>query len=393
MNVIQPLLMTCNYLFFGLVGLFGLGFTIAFHEFGHFIFCKIFSVRTPSFSIGFGPKLIKRKIGETEFSLSAIPVGGYVEIAGSAEMGQGDQKDAHSNDAYSFASKPYYQKLLILLGGISFNLFFAYFALSLLFLLGAPKSDMLYPINASPVIERIEPGSPAEKAGLAVGDTIIESDGQSVTSDTLISHLRNLQSKPGQSAHIAVQRPHLTEGKAGEPTRHEFDITLGSQTVFGKNVGSLGIKLATQNMPGLSLVESIRQGINLTNTYISTTLSAFKYMFSKRDVSQAGGPIAIISATMKGACQGFKIFMLLLAIISINLAIFNLIPVPILDGGQLLFYTIEAIVRRPLPIKVKEYIHIASWAAFMVLLVFLSAKDIWHLVTPYIGKIKELLGR
>ena len=93
-----------------IVGIAGIGFLIGFHELGHFVFCKLFRIRTPSFSIGMGPRIIKKKIGETEFALSLLPLGGYVEIAGAAEMGQGDQKDAQSTDAHSFSSKPYYQK-------------------------------------------------------------------------------------------------------------------------------------------------------------------------------------------------------------------------------------------------------------------------------------------
>src|SRR5437762_13928879 len=100
-------------IFFILIGCFGMGFLVGFHEFGHFLFAKLFKIRTPSFSIGFGPKIINKKIGETEFSLSAIPFGGYVEIAGAAEVGQGDQNEAYAKDEGSFAVKPYYQKLLV----------------------------------------------------------------------------------------------------------------------------------------------------------------------------------------------------------------------------------------------------------------------------------------
>jgi regulator of sigma E protease len=106
------------------------------------------------------------------------------------------------------------------------------------------------------------------------------------------------------------------------------------------------------------------------------TFSAFKHIFSKQDTSQMAGPLMIISATAKGAEQGVKIFFIFLAIISINLAILNLIPLPILDGGQILFYTIEAIIRRPLPETVKYYIHLASWIGILILMLYLSLKDI-----------------
>src|SRR5690606_27744818 len=108
--------MDLSYLISIPLGLFGIGFLIGFHELGHFLFCKLFSIRTPSFSIGFGPKLFSKKIGGTEFVISPIPLGGFVEIAGAAEVGQGDQKEASSRDKESFAVKPYYQKLLVMCG-------------------------------------------------------------------------------------------------------------------------------------------------------------------------------------------------------------------------------------------------------------------------------------
>src|SRR5437762_6660366 len=139
-------------IFFILIGCFGMGFVIAFHELGHFLFARMFKIRVPSFSIGFGPKVISKKIGETEFSFSAIPFGGYVEIAGAAEVGQGEQKEAHASDKYSFAVKPYYQKLFVMVGGILFNLLLAYVFIISVFFMGIPKSELLYPLNAIPTI-------------------------------------------------------------------------------------------------------------------------------------------------------------------------------------------------------------------------------------------------
>src|SRR5205814_3300033 len=154
---------------FILIGLLGMGFLIGFHEFGHFLFAKMFKIRTPSFSIGFGPKLVSKKIGDTEFSLSAIPLGGYVEIAGAAEIGQGEQKEALAVDEGSFATKPYYQKLCVMIGGILFNLAFAYITMILLFVTGIPKT----PLIQKPIIAAITQESSAEKYGLAIGDRIV----------------------------------------------------------------------------------------------------------------------------------------------------------------------------------------------------------------------------
>ena len=112
------LIITFQQLFFILLGFFGMGFLIGFHELGHFLFAKLFNIRVPSFSLGFGPVIINKQIGETDFCLSAIPFGGYVEIAGAAEVGQGEQKEAFATDERSFAAKPFYQKLF---GKINFH--------------------------------------------------------------------------------------------------------------------------------------------------------------------------------------------------------------------------------------------------------------------------------
>ena len=163
-----------------LLGLIGINFLVGFHELGHFLFCKLFNIRTPTFSIGFGPIFASKKIGDTTFALSAIPLGGYVEIAGAAEVGQGEQKDAHARDKGSFAIKPYCQKLLVLFGGILFNFIFAYSALIFLFLVGLPKTEFLYPRNAKPIIHEIKEDSAAQRAGFAIGDRIISINGQNI---------------------------------------------------------------------------------------------------------------------------------------------------------------------------------------------------------------------
>lgn len=205
MNLIGSFFSLSFTLFFGIAGLLGIGFVIGFHEFGHFLFCKLFRVHTPSFSIGFGPKLIHKKIWDTEFSLSAIPLGGYVEIAGAAEVGQGEQKDAFRTDEFSFASKPWYQKFLILFGGILFNASFAYLAFSFLFMIGMPPSMILYPTNAQPVIEMIRPESAATKTDLKVGDTVVALNGNPIGNDapTLIT---TLMSMPGQDITLTIER-------------------------------------------------------------------------------------------------------------------------------------------------------------------------------------------
>lgn len=363
------------------LGLFGIGFLIGFHELGHFLFCKLFRVSTPTFSIGFGPRIFSRKIGSTEFIISPIPLGGFVEIAGAAEMGQGDQKQAQSTDQYSFATKPYYQKLLIMLGGIIFNLSFAYAAFIFLCMIGMPKSP-LSPTNSSTIIERIEPGSAAASVDLHAGDLITSINNVDVQNEPL-KLIAAIEKHPNQRVNIGIERD-------GRPITYR--ITIGSKQKNDQTVGTLGIGFAMKEIAPLSLGESFTKGIELTNEWIKRTLMAFSSIFRRGDVKDLGGPLAVVTTVVKGAGAGMKILLLLLAIISINLAILNLIPLPILDGGQIFFYTIEAIIGRPLPIKMREYIHIASWIFILALIAFLSVRDIGRMASPTIEKIKELLG-
>lgn len=351
-----------------LAGIVGIGFLIGFHELGHFLFCKLFNIRTPSFSIGFGPKIFSRQIGDTLFSLSAIPLGGYVEIAGAAEVGQGDQKDAAAMDEQSFAVKPYYQKLLVMLGGIMFNLIFAYCTFIALFSIGMPANTHFFPLNAYPTIGHILPGSAAQKNHLVVGDTIIALNGISIHHD-VTQAINGI--KQAKANHIIV-----TVERADEL----FDIPV----TFNEGDRSLGVTFASKTVPPHSFVNALKKGIQATHLFVYQTFLGFKQLLYGRNIKQMAGPIAIIGMMSKSAGFGFTFFLFLLAIISVNLAVLNVIPLPILDGGQILFYTIEAIIQRPIPIKAKEYIHIACWLFFIALTLYLSTQDILRIANSFL---------
>lgn len=369
--------LTSNALF-GILGILGISFLIGFHEMGHFLFCKLFQIRTPSFSIGFGPKLFSKKIGETEFALSAIPLGGYVEIAGSAEVGQGDQKEATRNDEYSFSNKPYYQKLLVMLGGILFNLIFAYAAIVGLFMAGLPPS----PFFTSSIIQEVKTDSPAAKSGLVSGDRIIAINKTPIINDQLTPEARALL-EPDKEVILTIDR-------LGSIS--DYAVMLGSQSVGGKTIAYLGTSFVTKELAPQSFAESIKNGIALTNKLIVETLYGFASVIKKRDTTGLASPIKIISMTMQGAAQGFKFFLLLMAIISVSLAILNLFPLPILDGGQILFYSIEALIGRELPIKIKHAIHVTSWLLIMALTLYLIGREIAPTISGWITTITNKLS-
>jgi regulator of sigma E protease len=361
---------------FILFGFLGMGFIIGFHELGHFLFAKLFNIRVPSFSLGFGPRILTKQIGETEFCLSAIPFGGYVEIAGAAEIGQGEQKEAHAQDTRSFVAKPFYQQLLVMLGGILFNLFFAYCAMIVLYTTGIPKTPLM-PHNHS--ISAIHDDSAAAQGDLRVGDKIL-----SINEEEIGSNLQKIQQiiQP-----LALQEATIVIERDGEKITKT--IVIGSKET--ESVGILGTEFEFSPTPPHSLKDAFFMGIAGCNMWIKNTFVGLSQIFSKKGMNQMAGPVAIIAMTVKGAAAGWQIFLLLLIIISINLAVLNLIPLPILDGGQILFYGIEALIGRPLPYKVREYIHIGTWIIFIILFIYLTTQDIGRLINPYIDPILKAL--
>ncbi len=347
-----------------LIALIGLGFVIGFHEFGHFLFCKLFSIRTPTFSIGFGPKIWTKKIGEATFALSAIPIGGYVEIAGQDEEEGKPATAPASTDPHLFNNKPYWQKLLVMLGGIIFNIIFAFGALSVVFMAGAPKSFFLFSQTATPYVQEIIPGSPAEQAGMQIHDRIISLNGVAVddTPTSLWTYYTSLIGNAGKTVTLEIDR-------AGTPLT--LTANLNSRE-SGKAILGAGIyrALASQNV--LEALKSTYATITYWTNQIFTTLAS---LFSSKSLKNIGGPIMLLSQTMQGSKDGFVAFLLILAFISINLAVFNLLPLPVFDGGQVLMLTIEAITRRSLDV-IRPIVFITSWVLIGLLTIYLVIKDI-----------------
>lgn len=355
------------------MGLLGLSFLIFFHEFGHFLFCKLFGVSTPSFSIGFGPKLFSRKIGETEFSLSAIPFGGYVETAGLEEVGQGEQKEAKRDDKHSFNRKPYYQKLLVLSGGIIFNLIFAYITLMSVYFVGMPKIALLYPEDQQVIVKNVTENSAAAQGGVLPGDKITNLI--YVKNEGLVNEQIN---NIGEFVSIVKENPRkkvtLLIERNGQKVNKDLIITeKDNQGVAGVEFNISADKIPT--LAPLSLIDSIKGGFKATNTIIVKTVTSFKNLFNRSGIKSVGGPLLIIREIVKSAEKGFSMFFILLSLISVNLAVLNLIPLPIVDGGQIVVTTLETITRKSLPEKVRNVVHIVCWVLVIGLMIVLTLWD------------------
>lgn len=348
-----------------ILGILGFSFLIGFHELGHFLCAKLFNVATPSFSIGFGPRLITKKIGDTEFALSAIPFGGYVEIAGMLEMGQGDQKQSDRRDHRSFAVKPYYQKAIILLGGIAFNLIFSYTILIVLFWTGMPASRLLPAYSGNTTIAEVLKESPADRVGIHAGDKIV------AIADVPVSSVEHAFILLNEHANQEIS---VTVIREGSPKAFTVQLNPSSQRPL------LGATFTFHDIKPRPFKQAIRAGINATHRMILNTVRMIVSMISHRTTDGLGGPITVIMQSIQGAKDGCIALLIFLAVLSVSLAVFNLIPLPVLDGGQLLIVTLETIVGHPLPTTARYAIYGVTWVLLVGLMLFLGFGEILAII-------------
>ncbi len=346
-----------------LMSLLGITSIIVFHEFGHFIFCKLFKVYTPTFSIGIGKKLYTKMIGDTEFCISAGPLGGYVEIASEATHGK-----------KGFNSINYLQKFLIMLGGIGFNMLFAYIVFSLLFYIGMPDSAFMPYENTTPVIQTVNQES-INHESLQAGDTIV------TINDQAIDHQSE---KIKEAINTAVAAHHDTLYATVQRDGQEHSVIVHINCEKGQSLLEQRLEISLQRKAPLSLRDSIMHGIKLTHFYIGAIFESMKSLISASTTQSLAGPIMTLASSTKVAQKGLKSLLIFLAIISINLGIMNLLPLPIFDGGQFVIFTIETVLGREMSEGVKEKIGSFSWFLILSLMIVFSIKDVYILVHQYI---------
>ena len=330
--------------YYPITGIFGLSLVILVHEFGHFITAKLFGVATPIFSIGFGPKLIALKFGQTTFQIAMIPFGGYVSMIPA-----------------DLAAQPYFNKLIILSAGIIFNMLFAYIVLVYLAFRGT--------YTALPIVKQVIPNSPASNAGIQDNDRFIAIDEQSINDDvTLILHY--IAQSPDKTVTITMER---------EGLRNNIPVTLGTDhPVYGQNIGWLGVRWQTIKTSQPTLWQALTQTRKIMRSMIRN-LAQFTSKIGKK--GQRGGfigPIGIIMMIGKSLALSPQYFVLVLALVSINVGLFNLLPIPFLDGGKLLQYTMEAAFG-PLPPNLIFYISLIFFVLFLLLIFSVTKDDVKRL--------------
>ena len=346
-----------------LIAILILGLLIFVHELGHFAVAKWSGVTVLRFSLGFGPRLLAWRRGVTEYAVSAIPLGGYVKMLGDDPEDEVPEADA----AHAFSQQPLATRAAIVVAGPFMNLVTAFVAFSLVFALygaGTPTD--------APKIGGVMGGMAAAKAGLRRGDTVVSIDGKPVASWDALSQA--VRASGGKALDLEVRHDdgnveHLTTTPEEKPEK----------TVFGEETGKaylIGIERFVEITP-VSPVNAIGLGIYETYFWVKMTLLSVVKIFqgsvSARDL---GGPILIVQAAGQQAELGLDYLIRFLGLISVNLGVLNLLPIPVLDGGHLLFFGFEAVRGRPLAVRQREMAQQVGLFLLLALMVFVFYNDI-----------------
>ncbi|MBN2542512.1 RIP metalloprotease RseP [bacterium] len=339
-----------------------LGVLVFVHEFGHFIAAKFRGVRVLKFSLGFPPTMISKKIGETEYCLSWIPFGGYVKLAGE-EVSEDEPKEP-----YMFGAKKIWERLLVMIAGPFMNVLLGFLVFwALFFFWGLPQPYYDYAKVGS-----VLPDSPALELGLREGDMITRINDQSVqTWEDMVGLVH-----PNPETKIYLEWARAGTTFADSLVTMEKTVSSGDSVIA---VGLIGISPPTKTEE-LSLWGGFKKA-GVTTWEILTLLFDFLFTAIKGriNLNEVGGPILIAQVAGQTARAGIVSFLFFLAALSINLALLNILPLPILDGGRILFLIIEAIKGKPIKFRTRMIALQIGFVIIVALMVFITINDILRL--------------
>ncbi|MEJ2183129.1 MAG: RIP metalloprotease RseP [Nitrospirota bacterium] len=346
-----------------------LGILIFVHELGHFLFAKVVGVKVEKFSLGFGPKLVGMKRGETEYMISAFPLGGYVKMLGESPGEEAERPLSEEDRRRAFNHQPVWKRFLIVFSGPVFNIVFAAVVFILLFMSGVP-------VLKSEVGEVME-GTPAAQAGLQKGDEIVSIDGTPITEWSGMSAV--IQKSPGKELALTVKRDGRTLTLTITPEKKTVKDIFGEP----REVGLIGIRPSgAQYTKELSPPEAVVTGVQKTGEIcVLTVVAIVKLIERVVPAKTIGGPIFIFQLAGQTAERGALDFFTFMAVISINLGIINVLPIPVLDGGHLLFLGIEAVRRKPLSEKTIALAQKVGIVVLIMIMAFALYNDILRIIT------------
>jgi regulator of sigma E protease len=324
---------------------------IVLHEAGHMVAARRLGMRVERFSVGFGPVLWSTVRGGTEYAVSALPLGGYVKIAGMAAT-----DEIPPDDQTAYCNKPAWRRVLVLAAGPGANYVVAVLlAVGLLATVGLPAPD------GSSRVGELTPGMPGALAGLQVGDRIVSVDGRAV--GDWHGLVAELQRHPGQEVELVVER--------GEPARaRPVRLTPRDDGGIGR-VGFRPFTVRRQLGPADALVE----GFSVTNARAWDNLVGLGQLLKREQKAELAGPVGIVQELVRGARLGPDLFLTIVWNVSIALALLNLLPLPALDGGRLVFIAIEVVTRRRVNERIEGIVHGIGFAALLLMLLLVTFGD------------------
>jgi regulator of sigma E protease len=332
----------------------GISVLILVHELGHFLAAKLSGVPVEEFGIGYPPRIFSKKIGETRYSINLLPFGGFVKIHGEQQI---EKEQREIDEVRAFYNQPTWRRVSILSAGVIMNFILGWFIFSSLFFFGTVSAI---------IVSQVLPDSPAAKAGLIAGDQIIGFD----KAQTFINFVNENR---GKEINLKIKRED-----------REIIINAVPRAEVLADQGALGIGIGQTGFPKLGFFASLKEGFT---TSIAIVLQLFQAIFNlvvgiftdSRILEGVVGPVGIFQIAAKAAQTGLVYFLQLLGFITINLAVLNILPIPALDGGRLLFIIIEKIKGSRLPIKQEALANAIGFAILLLLMFAITIRDITRL--------------
>ncbi len=337
------------------------------HEAGHFFSAKFFGIKVEEFGFGIPPRIAGIKKGETLYSFNLLPFGGFVKIFGE----EGQEKENHR----SFGSKTVFQKSVVLLSGVSANIILAFFIFSIVSFLGAPtvvseEEIIKYP-DAKITIVEVAQNSPAHEVGIQIGDKVRSVN--NIIPKTLEQLQLIIKEKSGENIEIIFER-----------NGHAINKKVVPRINPPEKEGPLGIALSWTRIEKTQWYKAPFEGIKTTwNTFLGTVYgfsSAIKNLiFGEKQSIQISGPVGIFNITKSVSATGLNMLLMLVGVLSVNLAIINVVPFPGLDGGRFLFVILEKIRKKSISPKTGAIYHGIGLAILLALLIAITIRDIYRI--------------
>jgi regulator of sigma E protease len=344
------------------------------HELGHFLAARIAGVGVLKFSLGFGPKIIGKKIGETEYVLSWIPLGGFVKLLGES----GNEELSPEDEKRSFFKQAIWKRMLIILAGPVFNFLLALVIFIIVFVYGLP--------NLTAVVGEVQKESAAFEAGMISGDKIIAIDDKKVVFWEEIKPI--IAESKGKEMEVAVERgtekKHLLIKPRLSKSKNIFDEEISTYLI---GVSPAGNTIIERKNPWDAIIASVGKTWEISKLTVISVVKMLEGVISPRTL---GGPIFIAQIAGAQVKEGIIPFILFMAILSINLGVINLFPIPVLDGGHIFFYLIEIVTRREISIKVKEMSQQIGFVILLMLMLFVVFIDVERLNFKVVNDIMKI---